>query len=168
MLAEMEIEETPGSSLFHFRQIKLSAMDIFISKVKGNGDKVFHSFEIYHNSHEVRVDRMKNIATYARTSFNISKPIMLPGLRFSQVTSKKEWMNRTLDIIGVPKYPSSMEELFAIGDPNQFCFARAMESYWILLKDYLSMKRHFKESQLIQTVGRYMRLKKKSAKYTYW
>ena len=52
---------------------------------------------------------------------------MLPGLRFSQVTSKKEWMNRTLDNIGVPKYPSSMEELPAIDDLNKFCFARSMD-----------------------------------------
>ena len=27
-------------------------------------------------------------------------------------------MNRTLDNIGLPKYPSSMEELLAIDDPN--------------------------------------------------
>ena len=36
-------------------------------------------------------------------------------------------MNRTLDNIGLPKYPSSMEELFAINYPNKFCFARAMD-----------------------------------------
>ena len=107
MLAEMQIEETPGSSLFHFRQIKLSAMDIFIDNVEGNGAKVFHSFEIYNNSHKVGVHLMENIATGAWTSFDFSKPIMLPGLRFSRVTSKKERLNRTLDNIGLPKYPKS-------------------------------------------------------------
>ena len=35
-------------------------------------------------------------------------------------------MNRTVDNIYLPKYPSLMEELLAIDDPNKFCFARAM------------------------------------------
>ena len=40
---QMEIEDTPGSS---FHSLKLSAVDIFIDKIEGNGDNVFHSFEI--------------------------------------------------------------------------------------------------------------------------
>ena len=46
--AQMEIEDTPGSSL---RSLQLSAVDIFIDKVKGNGDNVFHSFEIEYETH---------------------------------------------------------------------------------------------------------------------
>ena len=43
------------------------------------------------------------------------RPILTYGLIFPDGGS-----------IGLPKYPSSMEELLAIDDPNQFCFARAM------------------------------------------
>ena len=48
----MEIDETPGSFLL-FKPIKLSAMDTFLHAVQGNGDKVFQSFEIFDNTHEV-------------------------------------------------------------------------------------------------------------------
>ena len=57
---QIECEETPGSSLLSFRQLKLSPMDMFLDKVEDNGDKVFHSFEIYDNAHEVGVDVMSD------------------------------------------------------------------------------------------------------------
>ena len=41
---QMEIEETPGSSLFSYRPIKLLALGIFIDKVAGNGDKSVSCF----------------------------------------------------------------------------------------------------------------------------
>ena len=90
-------------------------------------NKIFQSFEIFDNSHEVGVDLTKHIATFARTSFDASKPIFLYGLRFSNATSKTEWMNRTEDSIGLPNYPSSMEEFLAIDNPNIFRYIRAMD-----------------------------------------
>ena len=74
----MEIEE-PGLS---FCSLKLSAVDIFIDKYEGTGDKIFHSFEIYNNAHQVGIDLMKEIATYARSSLDKTKPMMLHSLRF--------------------------------------------------------------------------------------
>ena len=56
---QMEIEETPGSSLFPFKPIKFSAMDTFVDSVEGNGDEVFQSFEIFDNPNEFGVDLMK-------------------------------------------------------------------------------------------------------------
>ena len=56
---QMEID-TPGLS---FHSLKLSAVDILIDKVEDSGDNVFHSFEVYDNSHVVGVDLMKAIAT---------------------------------------------------------------------------------------------------------
>ena len=95
---QMEIGETPVSSLFPFKPIKLSAMDTFLDAVVGNhygeSDKVFQSFEISNNTHEVGVDLMKHIASFARNVFDLMKPIFLYDLRFSNVTSKTEWMNR--------------------------------------------------------------------------
>ena len=83
---------------------------------------MFHAFDIYDNVHKVGI-----VHAYARTSSDSDKQIMLHGLRFSRVPSKKEWMNRKVDNIHLPKYPSSMEELLANDDPNKFCFARAMD-----------------------------------------
>ena len=54
------------------------------------GHNIFNSFEIYNNSHAVGVGLMKDIATFARSSFNVDKPIRLNGLRFSRATSKQE------------------------------------------------------------------------------
>ena len=104
----MEIEDTPGLS---FRSFNLS------------------SVEIYDNSHPVGVDRMKDIAVFAKGSIDITKPIMLHGLRFSRVTSKKEWMNRTHDNIGLPEYPSTKKDLLAISDPSNFGNKKAQHRY---------------------------------------
>ena len=52
---------------------------------------------------------------------------MLPGLCFSRITSTKEWINRSLDNIGLPRYPSLMEELLENDDSSKFCFIRAMD-----------------------------------------
>ena len=43
---QMEIEETPGSSLFPFTPIKFPAMDTFLDAVEGNGDKVLRYLTI--------------------------------------------------------------------------------------------------------------------------
>ena len=40
----MENEETPGSSSFPYRPIKLSSMDIFIDRIEGHGNQVFDAF----------------------------------------------------------------------------------------------------------------------------
>ena len=76
---QMEIEESPGSS---FCSLKVSLVDIFIDKNEDTGAKIFHSFEIYDNSHPVGIDLMKEIATYARSSLDITKPMVLHGLWF--------------------------------------------------------------------------------------
>ena len=82
---------------------------------------------------------------------------MLHRIRFSRVPSKKEWINRTVDNIRLPKYPSSMEELLAIDDPNKFSFA--LDScYWRWSKDSQSIKKLIKESLLMLTVEHYMPL----------
>ena len=70
---------------------------------------------------------MKEIATFARSSLDITKPLLLHGLRFSKVTSKQEWMNRTYNNTGLPKYPSTKEDLLNIRDPSNFCFSEAMD-----------------------------------------
>ena len=54
---------------------------------------------------EVGVDLMKHTAAFAGTSFDTCKPVFLYGLQFSNVTSKTEWVNRTVDNIGLHKYP---------------------------------------------------------------
>ena len=36
-------------------------------------------------------------------------------------------MNRTVDNIGLPKYPRSIGELLAVDDPNTFTFVWAMD-----------------------------------------
>ena len=64
----MEIEETVGSSLFFYRPIKLLAMDIFIEKLEGNGNKVFHAFEFYNNAHEVGTGLLKKVLTWTNQS----------------------------------------------------------------------------------------------------
>ena len=35
-------------------------------------------------------------------------------------------MNRTLENIRLPKYPTTLEELLRINNPNEFCFVQAM------------------------------------------
>ena len=74
---------------------------------------------------------MKDTATYARGGLNISKPICLNGLRFSRVTSKKEWMNRIYEKIGLSTYPSTKEYLLAISDATVLCFIQAMDIHAI-------------------------------------
>ena len=70
---------------------------------------------------------MEHSASFARNVFDPSRPIFLYGLCFSNVTSKTEWMNHTIETIGLPKYPSWMEELLVVDDPNYFQFVRAMD-----------------------------------------
>ena len=70
---------------------------------------------------------MKDIATYAGKSLDISKPICLHDLRFSRVAQKTEWINRTADTINLPIYPSSVEDLLKYSDSSNFCFIQAMD-----------------------------------------
>ena len=70
---------------------------------------------------------MKQIASFTSNIFDASKPIFLYGLQFSNVTSKVEWMNRTIDNIGLPKYPSTIEELLKFDGPNIFNFVQAID-----------------------------------------
>ena len=72
---------------------------------------------------------MKDIAVFAKGSLDITKPIMLHGLWFSRVTSKKEWMNTTHDNIGLPEYPSTKKDLLAISDPSNFGNKKAQKRY---------------------------------------
>ena len=72
-------------------------------------------------------DLMEHIAFFARNVFDPSKPIFLYRLQFSNVTSKTEWMNRTVENIGLPKYPWSIEELLVFDNPNTFNFVRVMD-----------------------------------------
>ena len=66
-----------------------------MDKNKQNGDVLLLSFEIYDNNHPVSGDLMKEIATYARKSLDVSTPVNQHGLRYSSVTQKAEWMRRT-------------------------------------------------------------------------
>ena len=86
---QLEIEEAPGSTLFPFRSIMLSTKDILIEKVEGNGDKVFHSLDIFNNSLEVGIEIMKNIGTFSRTSFDMSKQLCSLGYVFLESHPKK-------------------------------------------------------------------------------
>ena len=49
---------------------------------------------------------MKYIAPIAKKNLYITKLTCLHGLRFSRVTQKIEWMNRTGDNIRLPKFPN--------------------------------------------------------------
>ena len=102
-------------------------MDSFIDKVECSRDNVFNTFENYDNAHAVGADLMKETGTFARSSFDFDKPIRLKRLYFSQVTSKQERVNRTLENICLLKYPTTLEELLRINDPNKFCFVQAMD-----------------------------------------
>ena len=75
----MEIENSPGLSS---RYLKLSAVDIFLDKFEGTGDKFDRSFKISDNLHGVSVELMKEIATFAKGNSDFNKPMMLFGLRF--------------------------------------------------------------------------------------
>ena len=89
------------------------------------------SRSIYDNSHTVGMDLLKEIATFARSSFDFNKPIRLIGLRFTRVTLKQEWMNRALENILFTKYPATLEELIRIYDLNEFCCVQAMDIHAI-------------------------------------
>ena len=66
---------------------------------------------------------MKDMTMFTKGSLDITKPMVLRGLRFSKVTSIKEWMNRTYDNIGLQKYASTKEDLLNISTPsNIFLF----------------------------------------------
>ena len=93
------------------RTLKLSRVEKFVDSFQCTGDMIFASFYIYDNAHSLRMELMKGIAMYARSSLDISKPICLHGFRFSRVTQKTEWMNRTLSNINLPSYPGSVEDL---------------------------------------------------------
>ena len=64
-------------------------MERTLDSFLGNGDAMFASFDIYDNCDPVSEDLMKDIATYARKSLDIYRPICLQGLRFSRVTQKQ-------------------------------------------------------------------------------
>ena len=92
---------------------------------KDTGDMLFASFDIYDNAH---VDLMKEIATYARKSLDVSTPVNQHGLRYSSVTQKAEWMRRTADTmnINLPIFPGSVEDLLKCSESSNFCFLQAM------------------------------------------
>ena len=48
-------------------------------------------------------------------------------LRFSRVTKKPEWMNRTVRNIQLPKFPKSVADLFYIKEASNFCFIQSMD-----------------------------------------
>ena len=81
----MEIEESPGSS---FRSLKMSLVDIFIDKYEGTGDKIFHSFGIYDNSLPAGIDRMKDTATYARSSLHKTKDVTWSAVLMSHIETR--------------------------------------------------------------------------------
>ena len=51
---------------------------------------LFSSFESYDNTQAVTENLMWDIATFAHTNLDMSKPIHLHGLRFLRVTQKTE------------------------------------------------------------------------------
>ena len=77
---------------------------------------------IYDNSHPINADLMKDIATFARKSLDISKPIYLHGLRFARVTQKTEWTQRTVQNITLPSFPGSVEDFLNSSESSNCCF----------------------------------------------
>ena len=77
--------------------------------------------------HNIDANVGKEIAHVAKGSLDISKPILLQGLRFSRVTSKAQWMNRTYDNSGLPKYPANKEGLLSISDPTIFALSNRVQ-----------------------------------------
>ena len=106
--------------------LKPSSTEKTLNSFLGSVDVMFASFDIYSNCHPVNNDLMKDIATYARKSLDISK-LFLHGLSFSRVTQKTEWMNRTADTINLPIYLSSMEDLLNYSELSNLCFIQAVD-----------------------------------------
>ena len=113
------------------------------------------------------VDEMKSIAIYARGSFDVSKPAtnyVSWSYNFRESRPKTVWMNRSLENIGLPKYPRSMEEFLINAEivninytAHQFGSKKALKSCcWISLTDCLSTNLYMKEFQLMQMVKPYM------------
>ena len=96
------------------RALKLLAVEKFVDDCEDSGDIIFGSFEIHNNTQEVSVDLMKHIATFAKKSLGMSKPIRLPGFTFLRVTQQTKWMHRIVDNIGLPEYLSSAQELLML------------------------------------------------------
>ena len=104
----------------------------------------FSSFEMYDNTHQVSSNAMKDIATFAKKSLDISQLICLQGLSFSRVTQKTEWMNRTAGNINLLTSPSCLEDFLKISESSNVCFVPAMEidcSNWDVDNSLLIRKR---------------------------
>ena len=72
------------------RTLKLSNVEKVMDSYKDTGDMMFAGFDIQDNSHPVsNADVMKDIATFARESLDINKPIYLHGLRFPELLKKQ-------------------------------------------------------------------------------
>ena len=57
-------------------------MEKFINNFKHNGGVLFASFDIYDVTYSVNKNLVREVATYARRSLDITKPIHLHGIRF--------------------------------------------------------------------------------------